>query len=101
MPLPYVEHLEARHDVFGCFERGVFSSRVGLIKPEAAMFAHAAEAFGAAPAELLLIDDVAANIQAARRAGWRSLQFFDAARCATDLAGIGALSDVNTRPSSD
>ena len=88
MPLPYVEHLEARHDVFGCFERGVFSSRVGLIKPEPAMFAHAAQAFGAVPSELLLIDDVAANIEAAGRAGWRGLQFHDSARCAADLGEI-------------
>ena len=55
------------------------------------MFAHAAQAFGAAPSELLLIDDVAANIEAAGRAGWRGLQFFDAARCAAELAGIGGM----------
>ncbi len=90
MPLPYVEHLEATHDVFRHFERGVFSARVGLIKPEPEMFAHAAAAFGVAPADLLLIDDVVANVEAAGRTGWRGLLFVEAIRCAADIAEIEA-----------
>ena len=89
MPLPYAAHLESAHDLFGCFEGGVFSSRVGLIKPEPAMFAHAARAFGAQPSELVLIDDIQGNVEAARAAGWRALRFDDAAQCAMDLAAIG------------
>ena len=89
MPLPYAAHLESAHDLFGCFQAGVFSSRVGLIKPEPAMFAHAARAFGAQPSELVLIDDIQGNVEAARAAGWRALRFDDAAQCAVDLAAIG------------
>ena len=89
MPMPYASHLESAHDVFGCFEGGVFSSRVGLIKPEPAMFAHAARSFGGQPAGLMLIDDIQANVDAARVAGWRSLRFDDAAQCAAELEAIG------------
>jgi putative hydrolase of the HAD superfamily len=85
MPASYAHHLEATHDVFGSFERGVFSSRAGLIKPEPAMFAHAAEVYGCAPAELLLIDDVQTNVDAARACGWRAIRFEDAASCERDL----------------
>lgn len=89
MPDPYARHLEANHDVLRFFERGVYSSRVGLIKPEPAIFVRAAAVFDAAPAELLLIDDIEANVEAAKHAGWRGLQFYDARRCAADLAAMG------------
>jgi len=85
MPVSYASHLEATHSVLGLFERGVFSSRAGLLKPDAAMFTHAAEQFGAASAELVLIDDLAANVEAAQRAGWRGVLFEDAARCEAEL----------------
>jgi putative hydrolase of the HAD superfamily len=86
MPVAYANHVEARDAaVFELFERGLFSSRVGLLKPDAAMFAHAAEQFGAASSELVLIDDLAANVEAARGAGWRGVLFEDAARCEADL----------------
>ena len=88
MPFPYARHLEANHDVFRFFERGVYSSRAGLIKPEPAMFAHAAEVFEAEPAELLLIDDIEVNIEAAKRAGWHGLRFENARRCASDLEAM-------------
>lgn len=89
MPVPYASHLEATHGVLRLFERGVFSSRVGRLKPDAAMFVHAAEAFGAGSAELLLIDDLAANVEAARRAGWRGVLFENAARCEAELRRLG------------
>ena len=85
MPAPYARHLEAAHEVLKLFRNGVFSSRIGVIKPEPAMFAHAAAAFAAEPSQLLLIDDSAANIVAARSAGWSALQFENAARCEEDL----------------
>lgn len=91
MPRGYASHLEASHDVFRFFERGVFSSRVGLLKPESAMFAHAAQHFGVAPRELLLIDDMQGNIDAARREGWNGLLFEDAEACGADLARAGLL----------
>jgi putative hydrolase of the HAD superfamily len=79
MPAPYADHLERAHDFVDCFESGVFSARVRQIKPEPGIFDTAVRLFGAAPAELLFIDDIADNVQAARTAGWQALQFVDAA----------------------
>jgi putative hydrolase of the HAD superfamily len=89
MPLPYASHLEATHDVFECFDGGVFSSRVGLIKPEPAMFAHAARQFRERPADHVHVDDIQGNVEAARAAGWRALRFEDAAQCAAGLEALG------------
>lgn len=89
MPAPYALHLEREHDLFALFDAGVFSARVGLMKPDPAIFEAAARRFGAAPADLLFIDDVARNVEAARALGWQALQFRDAADCEAALpAGV-------------
>ena len=86
MPAPYADHLDATHDFLGLFRAGVYSSRVGLIKPEPAIFAHALQAFGVAAQDTLFIDDVAHNVAAARAAGWHALHFLDPQQCASELA---------------
>ena len=91
MPAPYADHLERQHDFLSCFENGLFSARVGLIKPEPAIFARAALDFGIEPAHSLFIDDHAANIAAARALGWQALRFVSAEDCAAELRGSGWL----------
>lgn len=89
MPAPYADHLERSHAVMRCFDGGVFSARVGLVKPEPAIFALAARQFGAAPGELLFLDDHLPNVQAAQAAGWQALHFSDAAACGPALQAAG------------
>ena len=91
MPAPYADHLEDSHDFVGWFRSGVFSARVQLVKPERAIYELAAERFGAAPAELLFIDDVAHNVEAARQAGWQALHFTGAPQCERQLQALGLL----------
>ena len=79
MPAPYADHLEREHDFFGIFDDGVFSARVQLMKPDPAIFREAARRFGIAPADLLFIDDVAHNVDAARALGWQALHYRGAA----------------------
>jgi putative hydrolase of the HAD superfamily len=88
MPAPYADHLERSHDFFAWFDDGVFSARVQMIKPQPAIFHEAARRFGIAPADLLFIDDVAHNIDAARALGWRALQFISAGECAAALGEV-------------
>jgi putative hydrolase of the HAD superfamily len=85
MPHPYADHLEREHAFVGWFADGVFSARVRLIKPEAEIFALAARRFGLPPQQLVFIDDMLANVEAARQAGWNALQFIDATDCEAQL----------------
>ncbi|MCU0964269.1 MAG: HAD family phosphatase [Burkholderiaceae bacterium] len=89
MPAPYAEHLEREHDFLRCFESGVISARVQQIKPEPGIFDTAERLFGAEPAQLVFIDDMADNVHAARRAGWNALHFVDAADCEAQLRRQG------------
>ena len=91
MPIAYADHLEAQHACFAWFEARVFSGRVGLIKPERAMFDHAREALALDLGNTLFIDDHAGNIDAARRFGWQALRFESAAQCEAALRRDGWL----------
>ena len=52
------------------FDAVVISSEVGMRKPEARIFRHAAELLGLTPQECIFIDDIEANITAAERLGF-------------------------------
>jgi len=88
MPDPFAHHFERTHDFMRFFQSGVFSARVGLVKPEPEIFAHAAEVYGRPPQALLLLDDHLPNIQAARAAGWQAIQFVDAAQAEREVSAL-------------
>ena len=89
MPAPYADLLELRNDFFAWFKSGVFSGRVHHNKPEPAIFALAAQRFGAAPQELLFIDDHLPNVQAAQALGWQAFLFSSAAQAEAELRQRG------------
>jgi beta-phosphoglucomutase-like phosphatase (HAD superfamily) len=69
MPHPYADHLERANAFVADFLDGIFSARVGLMKPNAAIFELAEQRFGLVPADTLFIDDHAGNVEAARARG--------------------------------
>ncbi len=73
------------------FRDVVVSGVEKLAKPDPAIFALAAQRFGHAPAEMLFIDDNAANIAAAQTCGWQVHHFSTADRLADDLRGRGLI----------
>ena len=91
MPAPYADILESRHAFLGLFRGGLFSSRVGHIKPEPAIFDLAVASFGVDPRETVFIDDVERNVAAAARVGWRGIRFVDAAQCEAALISLGLI----------
>ncbi|HEV7912355.1 MAG TPA: HAD family phosphatase [Albitalea sp.] len=91
MPAPYARHLEQTHPFMSWFETGLFSSRVKMAKPEPAIFHEAARQFGAAPRELLFIDDFALNVKAARTLGWQALHFLSGEQCEAELVARGLI----------
>jgi FMN phosphatase YigB (HAD superfamily) len=61
-------------ELAGPFTKLVCSWHVNAVKPEAAAFERATGLLAAAPGHLLLLDDSAANVEAARRSGWNAEQ---------------------------
>lgn len=91
MPVPYAAHLERVNPFLSAFQDGIFSGRVGLMKPHAPIFALAEQRFVLDPPRTVFIDDHAGNVEAARARGWGAVQFIEAASCRQTLRDGGWL----------
>lgn len=70
--------------------RGVtVSGEIGLLKPDVAIYERHASDFNLDPAASLFIDDVLANVEGARAAGWQAVQFMGADKLRADLDKLG------------
>lgn len=72
MPTAFADVLEARCPWIARFEAGLFSGRVKLAKPDAAIYAAAESQLGLEPSNTLFLDDSPPNVAAARLRGWRA-----------------------------
>lgn len=62
-----------------------YSGRMGLVKPEPEIFHETVAWLGAAPGDLVFVDDRPENVAAAERAGLAAVHFRDAATLREDL----------------
>jgi putative hydrolase of the HAD superfamily len=80
-----------RADFPSLFDTVVLSGEVGMRKPEKEIFLHATQTLGLAPAECVFIDDMAANVAAARACGMTGVlhtETASTARALQDLLGV-------------
>ncbi len=68
----HIDFIFRQYPVFGLFTDAVYSHVVKASKPERAIYEIAARQFGVTPAETLFIDDLQANVESAREAGFRA-----------------------------
>jgi len=68
-------HAEQRFEFLQWFEGIVVSGRIGMIKPDPAIFRHSADELGLEPGRTLFIDDSAKNIAAAAALGFHVHHF--------------------------
>jgi putative hydrolase of the HAD superfamily len=80
-----------RGDFPGLFDTVVLSGEVGMRKPEQEIFLHAAQTLGLEPAECVFVDDMEANVAAARACGMTGVLHSETATTAQalqDLFGV-------------
>lgn len=75
------------------FDRSYVSARLGLIKPDPAIYAAVEDDCGLAPGALLFTDDMPENIAAAEARGWRAHLFAGPQGWADRLVAEGLLSE--------
>jgi FMN phosphatase YigB (HAD superfamily) len=90
-PAEVMAGVRAMHPAFGLLRDIVVSGEEWLAKPDPAIFALACRRAGLAPGELVFVDDVAANIEAARGLGFHVHHFTDPAALAPALERFGLL----------
>ena len=76
---------EVKFPILSRFRGITVSGRVGLIKPDAAIYRHHARTFGLEPANTLFFDDNPDNVEGARRLGWNAEQFVSTDSLRADL----------------
>lgn len=84
-------HLKASHTFLELFDGAVFSCLVHLCKPEPAIYAHMIDVFGLNGSAALFIDDLEANLEAAKPFGLRTIRFETQMQCERELEAIGCL----------
>jgi epoxide hydrolase-like predicted phosphatase len=68
---------QRRYDFENLVDVIVYSHEVGLAKPDPAIFEHTEQRLLVQPGEVVLIDDVEANVAAARAGGWHAVLHTD------------------------
>ena len=78
------------------FAHHTFSHRLGIAKPELAIYCHAAQGLGVATKHILFIDDREENIAAAIEAGMQAIQYVDHADFVSEMRSrdLGYLLDI-------
>lgn len=82
----HLDTLLAQHDLTSLFDVVVNSARVGLRKPDPAIFELTLDSMSLAPTQCLFIDDKERNTKAAEALGLQSIVFRSAAQCTRQLA---------------
>ncbi len=70
MPAPYARRLLANYDWFSCFDAGIFSGDVGVMKPDTGIFRKFEALTNAPGSQHLFIDDYPHNLLPAQDLGW-------------------------------
>lgn len=80
------EHCRNRYPaVIELFDVHALSYRLRAVKPDAEIFAAAAELAGVNPREIFFVDDTAGHVQGARAAGYDAVQYTSTPQLAADL----------------
>lgn len=69
----------------------VVSGRVKMAKPDPAIYAHALERFRLRAEDAVFVDDLGANVDAAREMGMAAIRFTEAGALRAELAALGLL----------
>ena len=88
---------ERRFEFLSWFDGVVVSGRVGLRKPDPAIFRHLLECFGLEAERTLFVDDSERNVEAARRLGFEALRFESAPQLRRELTLRGVLGEPGLR----
>jgi len=88
----WFDYIERNLNFWPLFEGGIVSCRVGLLKPEPAIFEHLLAQYGLRASDTIFIDDIPENVAVAAALGIRAIRFTDARECEQALRALPRLS---------
>ena len=87
---------QKRFEFLRWFRAILLSGEVRLVKPDPRIFARFCERFGLSPEQIIYIDDLQHNVEAARGIGMHAIQFHDPASLHEELVRLGLLRSKST-----
>jgi putative hydrolase of the HAD superfamily len=82
------EHEEERYGFTSMVELAIYSHEEGIHKPDPRIFAIAIERLGIPPAEIVFLDDLPVNVDAARACGLQAILFTNTAQAIADIKAL-------------
>lgn len=87
---PHVEYFSGKYaDVLGHFREIYLSSSIGLRKPDAQAYDHVVKAVGVSARRIVFFDDLAENVEGARKVGLTAVHVTSSDDVANALAALG------------
>lgn len=87
---PHVEYFSGKYaDVLGHFREIYLSSSIGLRKPDAQAYDHVVKAVGVSARRIVFFDDLAENVEGARKVGLTAVHVTSPDDVANALAALG------------
>jgi FMN phosphatase YigB (HAD superfamily) len=83
------EHLDATLGIGSIGDGAIASYKVGVSKPDPVIYRRAEEAFRLDPRRTVFIDDMVANVDAARERRWHAIHHCDEPSTVEDLRALG------------
>jgi 2-haloacid dehalogenase len=82
---------QKRFEFLSWFRAVFLSAEVRLVKPDPRIFTRFCETFSLKPEQIIFIDDLPHNVEAARKVGMQAIQFHDPAALHDELVRLGLL----------
>lgn len=82
------DHEEARYGFTSMVDVAIYSHEEGIHKPDPRIYAIASERLGIPPAEIVFLDDLQTNIDAARDFGLQAVLFTSTAQAIADIEAL-------------
>ncbi|HST90482.1 MAG TPA: HAD family phosphatase [Ktedonobacterales bacterium] len=82
------EHEEARYGFTSMVDLAIYSHEEGVRKPDPRIFALASERLGIPPAEIIFLDDLPENVDAARARGFQAVLFTSTPRAIAEIEAL-------------
>jgi glucose-1-phosphatase len=85
----HIDYVRERYPFLNDFDAHVFSHEVGALKPDAAIYQHAVGKYGLTAGRTIFLDDVAANVDSARRVGMQAIHYQNPDQARAELTKLG------------
>ncbi len=82
------EHEEARYGFTSMVDVAIYSHEEGVRKPDPRIFAIASERLGVPPSEIIFLDDLSENVDAARACGFHAVLFTSTSQAIADIEAL-------------